>query len=54
MQLGLQAVAADFKNESAVSLTNAVKRHLEEANDRKSKGDVNWSVLVVLLRFLYL
>jgi len=36
------AVAADFKNESAGSLTNAVNRHLQEANDRKSKGDDNW------------
>lgn len=38
----LLAVAADFKNESAVALTNAVNRHLQEANERKSKGDVNW------------
>lgn len=37
-----QAVAADFKNESAGSLTNAVNRHLQDANDRKSKGDDNW------------
>lgn len=38
----LLAVAADFKNESAVSLTNALNRHLQEANEKKSKGDVNW------------
>ena len=37
-----QAVAADFKNESAVSLVTAVNKHLQEANERKSKGDVNW------------
>ncbi|XP_073252649.1 importin-9-like [Porites lutea] len=38
----LLAVAADFKNESAVSLVKAVNKHLQEANERKSKGDVNW------------
>ena len=37
-----QSVAADFKNESAVSLLTAVNKHLQEANERKSKGDVNW------------
>ena len=37
-----QAVAADFKNESAVSLVKAVNKHLHEAIERKSKGDVNW------------
>lgn len=41
-QFCFQAVAADFKNESAVSLTNAVNRHLQEANERKNKGDDNW------------
>ncbi|CAH3035838.1 unnamed protein product [Porites lobata] len=38
----LMAVAADFKIEGAVSLEKAVKKHLREANERKSKGDVNW------------
>ncbi|XP_066017141.1 importin-9 isoform X1 [Pocillopora verrucosa] len=38
----LLAVAADFKNESAVALTKALNRHLQESNERKSKGDVNW------------
>ena len=42
LQFCFQAVAADFKNESAVSLTNAVNRHLQEANERKNKGDDNW------------
>ena len=42
LHFDLQAVAADFKNESAVALTKAVNRHLQETNERKSKGDVNW------------
>lgn len=42
LHCGFQAVAADFKNESAVSLTSAVNRHLQEASERKSKGDGNW------------
>ncbi|XP_029213393.2 importin-9-like isoform X4 [Acropora millepora] len=37
----LLAVAADF-HESAVSLTKAINRHLQEASERKNKGDINW------------
>lgn len=46
-----QAVAADFKNESAGSLTNAVNRHLQDANERKSKGDDNWYVWLGVIAF---
>ena len=39
--VSLQAVSAEFKTESAVALTRAVARHLQEANERKDK-DQNW------------
>lgn len=38
----LQAVAAEFQNESAVALAAASTRHLQEAEQAKNSGNEHW------------
>lgn len=38
----LQAVAAEFQNESAAALAVASTRHLQEAEQAKNSGDEHW------------
>lgn len=38
----LQAVAAEFQNESAAALAAAATRHLQEAEQAKNSGDEHW------------
>lgn len=39
----LQAVAAEFQNESAAALAAAATRHLQEAEQAKNSGNQHWS-----------
>lgn len=38
----LQAVAAEFQNESAAALAAAATKHLQEAEQAKNGGDEHW------------
>lgn len=38
----VQAVAADFQNESASALAAAATRHLQEAEQAKNNGAEHW------------
>lgn len=38
----VQAVAADFQNESASALAAAATRHLQEAEQAKNSGAEHW------------
>lgn len=40
--LCLQAVAAEFQNESAAALAAAATRHLQEAEQAKNSGNEHW------------
>lgn len=40
--LFLQAVAAEFQNESAAALAAAATRHLQEAEQAKNGGNEHW------------
>lgn len=38
----VQAVAAEFQNESAAALAAAATRHLQEAEQARNSGDEHW------------
>lgn len=40
--LCLQAVAAEFQNESAAALAAAATRHLQETEQAKNSGNEHW------------
>lgn len=40
--LFLQAVAAEFQNESAAALAAAATRHFQEAEQAKNSGNEHW------------
>jgi len=40
--LYIQAVAAEFQNESAAALAAAATRHLQEAEQAKNSGNEHW------------
>lgn len=41
-RFSLQAVAAEFQNESAAALAAAATRHLQEAEQAKNSGNEHW------------